>query len=473
MQRSHTQPQYVTDMEMTVNLNINKSHNASFSSDNLCINRLINCTNLQLTIDKKYKMYKSILIFLFFHFCISDQDDNISPGLEINDPVENPSSQDRKSLEEILRKLSAVLTNDINERLSIIEADMVDMKENMVYMKEYIVRNEGKIVKNSDTIADVYSTAERNSAHITSVSEQHETRIVNNIQRLNFIDNKMVDMKVKIDSCEGKIVENSNTISGVNSAITDVYSIVEKHSDQIASLSKDAEVQQAMIFNNIHRLNSMTTKMEGIVVIKEKMANMEEKIIWNSNTIVDVNSTVESNSAHITSVAEKRRTDNIQTISDMKDIQDKIAKNSNTISYVNSTLSSQLGLTNDNVLRNLEKIIQMDSTLTLLSEDLDKNKDDAEKELRNIQLTPGPRGEVGPPGPRGEKGEPGPRGNPGPEGERGAKGDKGEPGPSGPQCDSCLDKTTSPPPSNLTVQGVTGFIFQNFIYLMNDFFQLF
>ena len=84
--------------------------------------------------------------------------------------------------------------------------------------------------------------------------------------------------------------------------------------------------------------------------------------------------------------------------------------------------------------------------------------------VRKMQLTPGPRGEVGPQGLKGEKGDPG---------QVGPKGDKGEPGQSGPQGDSCLDKTTSPPPSNLTVQGVTGFIFQNFIYLMNDFFQLF
>ena len=71
------------------------------------------------------------------------------------------------------------------------------------------------------------------------------------------------------------------------------------------------------------------------------------------------------------------------------------------------------------------KIKQMDSTMTLFSQNLDKNNDDVENEIKKIQLTPGPRGEAGPQGPQGEKGEPGQGGSQGPKGERGAKGDKG------------------------------------------------
>ena len=132
---------------------------------------------------------------------------------------------------------------------------------------------------------------------------------------------------------------------------------------------------------------------------------MEEEIVQNSDTISNVNVTAERNSAQITSVSETRIADNIQTISDIENIKDKIVENSNTISEVNSTLSSQLSLTNNNVLNNEMKIKQMDSTMTLFSQDLDKNKDDVEKELKKIQLTPGPRGEAGPQGPQGERGK--------------------------------------------------------------------
>ena len=115
--------------------------------------------------------------------------------------------------------------------------------------------------------------------------------------------------------------------------------------------------------------------------------------------------------------------------------EEKIVQNSDTISNVNFSLSAQfsnqLNLTNSNILRNEKKINQIDSTMTLLAQDLDENKDHIEKELRKVQLTPGPRGEAGPQGPPGAKGEPGPRGYTGPEGERGTKGDKGETGRNG------------------------------------------
>ena len=141
------------------------------------------------------------------------------------------------TVEDILRKLSAVLNNDLRHTISSTRADIVDLKDKMgefaeikvemaemkneiVDMKEYIASNERNIVQNSDSIA------ERNSSQITSMSEefkqqramieslssssqQHENMMVNNIQRLNIMTTKLVDMKVKSVSNEGKIVENS------------------------------------------------------------------------------------------------------------------------------------------------------------------------------------------------------------------------------------------------------------------------
>lgn len=69
-------------------------------------------------------------------------------------------------------------------------------------------------------------------------------------------------------------------------------------------------------------------------------------------------------------------------------------------------------------------------------------------ELKNISLTPGPKGDAGPRGERGEQGPPGPQGlqgipgtsgergetgTPGPKGDAGPRGERGEQGPTGPQ----------------------------------------
>lgn len=79
---------------------------------------------------------------------------------------------------------------------------------------------------------------------------------------------------------------------------------------------------------------------------------------------------------------------------------------------------------------------------------LDTNVFATKSELRNISLTPGPKGDKGDPGPQGATGERGPRGEqglqglpgengrdgmPGPKGEAGPRGERGEQGPPGPQ----------------------------------------
>ena len=199
------------------------------------------------------------------------------------------------TVEDILRKLSAVLNNDLRHTISSTRADIVDLKDKMgefaeikvemaemkneiVDMKEYIASNERNIVQNSDSIA------ERNSSQITSMSEefkqqramieslssssqQHENMMVNNIQRLNIMTTKLVDMKVK-------------------SVSNDVQSTIDSNSALIASVSEDLEQKQAMIEDNIERLGSMTIEMADI---KQRMENIEANIVKNSDTISDDN----------------------------------------------------------------------------------------------------------------------------------------------------------------------------------------
>lgn len=61
------------------------------------------------------------------------------------------------------------------------------------------------------------------------------------------------------------------------------------------------------------------------------------------------------------------------------------------------------------------------------------NKDYVDGEIKNIELTPGPKGDVGPVGPQGPKGATGPKGDPGEKGKTGPQGPKGDPGPTGPK----------------------------------------
>ena len=82
------------------------------------------------------------------------------------------------------------------------------------------------------------------------------------------MDNKMVDMRVKIISNEEKNVENSNTISNVNS-------VVEEHSALITSVSEQVEQQQAMIKNNTQRMDSITRNLTAEKSDKEEPGQTE------------------------------------------------------------------------------------------------------------------------------------------------------------------------------------------------------
>ena len=143
-----------------------------------------------------------LLIIALFFSCsfaqeeeIFDQDDNIFSGDELmvmelgSGSGEEPSSEDNDNinLEDILRELSAVLNNDLRQAIFNLQADMKDMKDKMADISE--LRNEMK--KMNENLVTNEVKIERNSAQITTVSEQQETMIVNNIQRLNFMDNNI------------------------------------------------------------------------------------------------------------------------------------------------------------------------------------------------------------------------------------------------------------------------------------------
>ena len=178
-----------------------------------------------------------MFILLLFSGCFAQEDKIFDP----DDNFQGAATMDFSSF--FLGKLSTLLNKDILQTIAIMAEDIEGLKDKMKEMKEGIVSNEEKIVKNSNTIADVNLIAKRNSAQITSVSGQHETRIVNNIQRLNSMDNKMVDMKMNVVRNEEKIVQNSDTISDVNS-------IAERNSALITSVSEEIEQQQTLIMNN-------------------------------------------------------------------------------------------------------------------------------------------------------------------------------------------------------------------------------
>ena len=103
-----------------------------------------NFTHLQLTIDYKDKMCKIMLFVLLFSCCfaqeekILDHDDNIIPGAEIVDlsSEENPPPQEGNSVGEILKKLGAELNKDLRKTMSVLLADMADMKEKMEEMAD-------------------------------------------------------------------------------------------------------------------------------------------------------------------------------------------------------------------------------------------------------------------------------------------------------------------------------------------------
>ena len=164
----------------------------------------LHCTNLQLTIDKKFKMFKSMLFFLFYSYCfaqpvekIVDQDDTILPGAELMN-LSFSSSQDGNNVEEILKQLSAVLTYDLHQTQSIM-ADMKAIKTEMVKMKDEFNDIKEKIVDNSNTISEVNMIAERNSNQVN----QQEALTMNNMLRLNSMANKVVDIKRQDGKHEG------------------------------------------------------------------------------------------------------------------------------------------------------------------------------------------------------------------------------------------------------------------------------
>ena len=205
-------------------------------------------------------MFKIMLFSLFFSCCfaqsvekIFDQDDNILPRSKL---------MDGNNVEEILKQLSGVLVNDLRQTSNIM-ADMQDMKTEMVKIKdeftdikteiadikEYIVRNEGKIVDNSNTITEVNIIAERNSDQVN----KQDTLTMNNIQRLNSMTIKMVeivDIKDKMADMEDIIVKNSDNISDLNSSMSEE---VKQQDARIESLKNSDQEQETRKESDQHQ----------------------------------------------------------------------------------------------------------------------------------------------------------------------------------------------------------------------------
>ena len=175
-------------------------HNASMTN-HLSTKIQCNFTHLQLTIDYKDKMCKIMLFVLLFSCCFAqeeeisvlDQDYNIFSEAETMDLSigADHSSKECDSNGGILRALGAELNKDLRQKISVILADMVDMKVKieeiadikvkMKHMMEKIARNEERIGENFDTIFDVNATnsdanihVEQLSAQLTSVCEEVE-----------------------------------------------------------------------------------------------------------------------------------------------------------------------------------------------------------------------------------------------------------------------------------------------------------
>ena len=115
-------------------------------------NRQGNSSHLQSTFDNKDKMNK-ILLVLFFSCCfaqeertVNQDDDNIIPVEEIKEldtrSGENPSSEDGTKVGEILRELSAELNKDLLQTISVLLADMADMKGKMEELADTKVKLE-------------------------------------------------------------------------------------------------------------------------------------------------------------------------------------------------------------------------------------------------------------------------------------------------------------------------------------------
>ena len=242
-----------------------------------------------------------MLCFFFFACCFAQEEkifglgDNLFPREEIMDFDSEP--EDVHNVEKILIKLSSMLNKDLQQTISKIIGEMVNMKEKMadmmdkmaemsvikekmdamgemkekiVQLKEWIDENSETISNVNSTISDLVSVAKKNSAQLeqqgsrieslTSSDQQHETKIVNNIQRLNSMTNKIGDM----GQIRENIEKNSVIISVVNSTaernsaqISSMSEEVEQQEKTLEHLSSSEQQQETRIQNNIKRLDSL------------------------------------------------------------------------------------------------------------------------------------------------------------------------------------------------------------------------
>ena len=132
-------------------------------------------------------MFKIFLFILFFSCCfaqpvekIIDQNYSIVPKADLRDLMLSfSSSEDGNNVEEILKQLSAVKTNNDPRQTSDIMTDMKDIKTDMADMKDKIMQMEEKMLGMVDMkdkkaeMADVYSII----SNVTEKVKQQEIRI--------------------------------------------------------------------------------------------------------------------------------------------------------------------------------------------------------------------------------------------------------------------------------------------------------
>ena len=216
-------------------------------------------------------MYTFMLFVLGFSYCcfsqqenIINQDDNTFPGEQIKTlGSEKTSSENNDTAVEILRELGAKLTKDLRKTISVILADMVDMKEKMAemadtkvkmeQMKEWLYKDLQQLITGIQ--ADMVDT----KAKMEDMVDMKEkmTEIVDKMADL-------MDMKKKILRNEGSIAENSDTIYDVNSTlsaqITSVSMDMKQQKESVESLTSSDQKQNARIEDIIQRLNSIDTE---------------------------------------------------------------------------------------------------------------------------------------------------------------------------------------------------------------------
>jgi uncharacterized coiled-coil DUF342 family protein len=189
-----------------------------------------------------------------------------------------------------------------------------------------------------------------------------------------------------------RITKNESDIKIINDAITKIDASIEGDNDEIKELINQNTSNIAKNNNNISNINSQLNSING--------------------SITELNTKTDNNTEEITEL--------YQEIDDLIDLIDGI--------------DGKTDASDSN-------IIDINSQINDMKEDIEN----LTKELEDVQLLQGPKGDTGEQGPKGDKGDPGeqgPKGDKGDPGEQGPKGDKGDQGEQGIQGPKGADGTS-------------------------------